>query len=130
MIQTFVSFSAKSCEAIIGSTTVLYLLVRKMFIDCLCTVSFQVVPYASYSLWVWFQLIAIHLALNQTWIALVTFVITAVPPIAHRIAPILSAIAGFAGGFFVPTNLMPLWSVTIKLSDWILENTLLSCIKY
>lgn len=31
VIQTFVRFSAKSCEAIIGSTTVLYLLVRTKY---------------------------------------------------------------------------------------------------
>jgi len=55
------------------------------------------------------QLLVIHVALNQTWIALLTFVITAVPSFAHRISPVISAIAGFSGGFFVPPSLMPPW---------------------
>lgn len=62
----------------------------------------------------WLQLLVIHVALNQTWIALIIFIITAIPSFAHRIAPITSAVAGFAGGFFVPTSLMPLWSVAIS----------------
>ena len=44
VIQTFVRFTAKSCEAIISSTTVLYLLVRKNYksslLDCACTILF------------------------------------------------------------------------------------------
>lgn len=42
VIQTFVRFTAKSCEAIISSTTVLYLLVRKKLqvIGCLHATSF------------------------------------------------------------------------------------------
>lgn len=114
VIQTFVNFTAKSCEAIIGSTTVLYLLVRivyKKVVVYVPTILLQVVPYTSYDMWAWLQLIVIHLALNQSWIALITFIITAIPSFAHRIAPIVSAIAGFAGGFFVPTNLMPVWLV-------------------
>ena len=110
IIQTFVRFSAKSCEAIIVSTTLLYLLVRDNHKSMNFQVlSFKAVPYSSYDPWVWFQVVATHLALNQTWISLIIFIITAIPSFAHRIAPIISAIAGFAGGFFVPSSLMPLW---------------------
>lgn len=55
------------------------------------------------------QTITFNLGLNFTWIALIMFVITSVPHFAHRISPVLSAIAGFAGGFFIPPSLMPSW---------------------
>jgi len=40
--------------------------------------------------------------------ALFTYVILVAPGAAHRISPILNAIAGFAGGFFIPLGYMPL----------------------
>lgn len=69
----------------------------------------QAVPYSHYNLWVFVQITAVAFSINHTWIALVMFVITARPDFAHRISPVLSAIAGFAGGFFVPPRLMPPW---------------------
>ena len=51
-----------------------------------------------------------NLALNHTWISLLIFVIVFQPHFAHRLSPVISAVAGFAGGFFVPPVLMPLWS--------------------
>ena len=49
----------------------------------------------------------ISLVLNQTWIAVYMMVICAYPSIAHRVCPMVSAIAGFAGGFLVPKPAMP-----------------------
>lgn len=59
------------------------------------------------------ETVIFNLALNHTWIGLLMFVITAMPTYAHRISPVLSAIAGFSGGFFVPPSLMPKWLVFI-----------------
>lgn len=69
----------------------------------------QVIPYRGYSVWVLAQLAIFHLTLNHAWIALLTLVTMAQPRYAHRISPILSAVAGFAGGFFVPPHAMPVW---------------------
>ena len=69
----------------------------------------QVIPYSQYDLWVLTQTTVFAIALNHTWVALLVFVITTRPAFAHRISPVLSAIAGFAGGFFVPPRLMPPW---------------------
>ena len=69
----------------------------------------QAVPYSKYDPWVFSQITTIAISINHTWIALVIFVLTAQPGFAHRISPVLSAIAGFAGGFFVPPKLMPPW---------------------
>ncbi|CAH3186192.1 unnamed protein product [Porites evermanni] len=61
----------------------------------------------SYDLWKFTQVTIISLVLNQTWIAVYMMVICAQPRIAHRICPMVSATAGFAGGFLVPRPLMP-----------------------
>ena len=71
--------------------------------------SWQVIPYSQYSLSVVAKVTVFNLALNQTWVGLLVLVVTAQPCHAHRISPVLSAIAGFAGGFFVPPRLMPSW---------------------
>lgn len=61
----------------------------------------------SYDLWKFFLVTIISLVLNQTWIAVYMMVICAHPGIAHRICPMVSACAGFAGGFLVPRPQMP-----------------------
>ena len=43
------------------------------------------------------------MALNQTWIALLIFVVNSFPiKYAIRISAIVSSIAGFSSGFFIP----------------------------
>eukprot|EP00731_Ephydatia_muelleri_P033327 Em0028g2a len=42
-----------------------------------------------------------------TWVALLIFIICAFPKIAFRLSPIISSVAGFTSGFFVPREAMP-----------------------
>lgn len=53
---------------------------------------------------VFFDLAVINMALNQTWIALLTFVICAFPSYCARMSPMISSVAGFSSGFFVPRD--------------------------
>ena len=69
----------------------------------------QIIPFTQYNLITFGQMLIFNLSLNQTWIALLIFVIMAIPQYAHRVSPVLSAIAGFAGGFFIPPSQMPKW---------------------
>ena len=69
----------------------------------------QAIPHSQYNFWVFLQTTVFSVSLNQTWVALLVFVIAAKPDYAHRISPVLSAVAGFVGGFFVPPRLMPQW---------------------
>ena len=78
-------------------------------IICCVILYLFVVQVDSYNPWVLFQVIVINLALNHTWISLLMFVIFCFPTIAHRISPIIASVAGFAGGFFVPVHLMPVY---------------------
>ena len=65
----------------------------------------------SYSLEVYLQVLVVNMALNQTWIALLIFVLCAFPGIAFRLSPVISSVAGFASGFFIPRESMPPWWV-------------------
>eukprot|EP00731_Ephydatia_muelleri_P033355 Em0028g30a len=69
--------------------------------------SFQLVNHNSYNFAVFGQVLLINLALNQTWVALLIFIICAFPKIAFRLSPIISSVAGFTSGFFVPREAMP-----------------------
>ena len=53
------------------------------------------------------QLIILGLALNQTWIALLTSLICTVPSLAFRLSPIVTSITGFTSGFFIPISQTP-----------------------
>jgi ABC-type multidrug transport system ATPase subunit len=67
------------------------------------------IPLTSYS-WVTFlELALVNVTLNQTWVALLTLVITAFPSYCIRISPVLAAVFGFASGFFIPVGQMPPW---------------------
>ncbi|CAI8009436.1 ABC transporter G family member 8 [Geodia barretti] len=55
------------------------------------------------------QLALVNLALNQTWTSLLIWLILIFPVKAFRISPVLSALAGFTSGFFIPINKIPLW---------------------
>lgn len=107
-------------------------------IICCAILYLFVVQVAAYNPWVFFQVVVINLALNHTWIALLMFVIFCFPTIAHRISPIIASVAGFAGGFFVPIHLMPVyyqWLFAINPNFYgfsasariILDNMKLSC---
>ena len=78
-------------------------------VSCCAVLYLFIVQYSSYDIWVFFQVMIINLALNHTWIALLMFIIFCFPTIAHRISPIVASVAGFAGGFFVPIHLMPIY---------------------
>ncbi len=60
-----------------------------------------------WSISVFLQLVVVGMALNQTWIALLTSLICSVPSLAFRLSPIISSIAGFSSGFFIPLNQTP-----------------------
>ena len=78
-------------------------------IICCAVLYIFMVQVVAYDIWVFTQVAVINLALNQTWIALLMFIIFCFPTIAHRISPIVASVAGFAGGFFVPIHLMPVY---------------------
>ena len=53
------------------------------------------------------------MALNQTWIALLTFVLCTTPNYAFRLSPIISSVAGFTSGFFIPLHDIGWWWVCL-----------------
>ena len=69
----------------------------------------QVVQFTNYNFLVIGQLIVVNLALNQTWVALLAFLIMGFPSLCIRLSPVLAAVFGFASGFFVPISQMPPW---------------------
>ena len=69
----------------------------------------QVIMVSSYSLEVYLKVLVVNMALNQTWIALLMFVLCAFPSIAFRLSPVISSVAGFTSGFFIPRESMPPW---------------------
>ena len=71
----------------------------------------QVVQVSLYSLTVYLQVLVVNMALNQTWIALLIFVFAGFPNIAFRLSPVISSVAGFTSGFFIPRDSMPPWYV-------------------
>ena len=64
----------------------------------------QMVSADSYDPLVYFQVILTSIALNQTWIALLISLIFMFPYKAFRISQIVSAVAGFSSGFFIPVG--------------------------
>jgi len=63
----------------------------------------------SYNFQVFGQVVIVNLALNQTWTALLIALICAFPIKAFRFSPIVSSVAGFTSGFFIPINDIPWW---------------------
>ena len=55
------------------------------------------------------QILLVNFALNQAWTSLLIWLILAFPKKAFRISPILSAMAGFVSGFFIPIRKLPWW---------------------
>ena len=64
---------------------------------------------SSYNFTVYLQVLVVNMALNQTWIALLIFVLAGFPTIAFRLSPVISSVAGFTSGFFIPRDSMPPW---------------------
>ncbi len=54
------------------------------------------------------------MALNQTWIALLTSLLCALPSLAFRLSPIISSVAGFSSGFFIPREETQWWYVLVN----------------
>ena len=69
----------------------------------------QLVNVDSYNFQVFGQVVIVNLALNQTWTALLIALICAFPIKAFRFSPIVSSVAGFTSGFFIPINDIPWW---------------------
>ena len=61
----------------------------------------QVMPSSLYDSWIFVQVATFNTAVNQTWIALVTFLIMFTPTRAHQLSPIISGIVGSTEGFFI-----------------------------
>ena len=72
-------------------------------------VRLQVIMVSSYSLEVYLKVLVVNMALNQTWIALLMFVLCAFPSVALHLSPVISSVAGFTSGFFIPRESMPPW---------------------
>jgi len=58
---------------------------------------------------VFVQVVVVNVALNQVWTALLIWLILTFPQKAFRLSPVLSALAGFTSGFFIPINEIPWW---------------------
>ena len=69
----------------------------------------QVIQVSSYRLAVYLQVLVVNMVLNQTWIALLIFVLSSFPTLAFRLSPVISSVAGFTSGFFIPRDSMPPW---------------------
>ena len=60
----------------------------------------------SYDFLVYLQVLLVNVTLNQTWIALLIALICAFPAKAFRLSPVISAVAGFTSGFFIPVGVL------------------------
>ena len=60
-----------------------------------------------WSVSVFLQLVVVAMALNQAWVGILTFLLCAVPDLAFRLSPIISSVAGFTSGFFIPRDSTP-----------------------
>ena len=69
----------------------------------------QLINLNSYDVLVYLRVLLVNIALNQTWIALLIALICVFPESAFRFSQVISAVAGFSSGFFIPTGLLPPW---------------------
>ena len=67
----------------------------------------QMVDYSRWDLLVFLQVVVVNVTLNQVWTALLIWLILTFPQKAFRFSPVLSAVAGFTSGFFIPINQIP-----------------------
>lgn len=68
-----------------------------------------------------FSVLLIQLLVNHAWVAVFILVVCCNPVMAHRICPLISALAGFASGFIVALPNMPVyyrWLFPINPTYW------------
>jgi hypothetical protein len=92
VLQGFTRFVTMAIIPVIACALVLYLLLVNM---------------QFWSVTVFLQLVLVSMTLNQTWISLLIFLLCSVPNYAFRLSPIISSIAGFTSGFFLPLESAP-----------------------
>ena len=115
VIQPFVRFISMAIFPVVICAGVLYVLVSNIGLFVF-GIKFeyikyfsQMVEYSHWDLWVLLEVVVVNVALNQVWTALLIWLILTFPQKAFRISPVLSAVAGFTSGFFIPINQIPWW---------------------
>ncbi|XP_066935284.1 uncharacterized protein [Clytia hemisphaerica] len=104
ILHVFIRTFSKSSIPLIMSCAIIYL----------CSIQ-------DYVLWKFCLTTLIHLQLNQAWIAIIVFTACCTPRYSTLVSPLLSAVAGFAGGFLVPEPQMPwiyYWLFYINPTHW------------
>ena len=71
----------------------------------------QLVNFLRWNVVQFLEIVLVNVALNQTWTALLIWLIITFPQKAIRLSPVISAVAGFTSGFFIPIGSIPLWLV-------------------
>jgi hypothetical protein len=81
-----------------------------LFITSLISYSLlQLIDILRWDLMEFLQVALVNIALNQVWTALLIWLIVTFPRKSFRLSPVLSAVAGFASGFFIPISHIPSW---------------------
>ncbi|XP_062523405.1 uncharacterized protein LOC134198090 isoform X2 [Corticium candelabrum] len=91
LLQTFMRYVAIAAGPLVLSAFILYIMVVKP---------------EFWSFMGFFNLAVFSLAVNQTWVAISIMVVCLFPVHGHRVAPLTSCAAGFAGGFLIPVPKM------------------------
>jgi hypothetical protein len=94
VIQPFVRFISMAFVPVIFCAGVLY---------------FLLVDVRRWNLVEFLQIALVNISLNQVWTALLIWLILTFPQKAFRLSPVLSALAGFTSGFFIPIQQIPWW---------------------
>ena len=69
----------------------------------------QLIDIVQWELMEFLQVALVNIALNQVWTALLIWLIITFPHKSFRLSPVLSAVAGFTSGFFIPISHIPWW---------------------
>ena len=69
----------------------------------------QLIDVLQWDLMEFLQVALVNIALNQVWTALLIWLIVTFPRKSFRLSPVLSAVAGFTSGFFIPISRIPSW---------------------
>lgn len=99
VIQTFLRMTATSCLPIPFATAIIYLMT---------------VPLKLWNAFVYVQLTCLSLMLNMVWTAFAEFVICIEPNFGFKLAPIITSVTGFVGGFLIPRPDMKCWWVELS----------------
>ena len=118
VIQGFIRFASIAFIPVASAVAIIYLLVYNTNIimlpplpywrkQAITLYSLQLVNSESYDVLVFLQVLVVNVALNQTWIALLIALVCGFPlDVAFRLSPVVSAIAGFTSGFFIPVGVL------------------------